>query len=393
STRFHMLDFICRPQDVYTFESTDVATLVPPFSCAYNNVANEARNLAVGDEDGTIHIVDARRDGVHPETTIQIQAHQNAIFDLCWTSDDTKIISVSGDQSARLHDVETRKCLGVFSGHLGSIKSVSLKFNDDNIFATAARDGSVLIWDVRCSSTTSAQGDTIYRPADKLLNVHSSSTRTVPPKKSKHGSDGPNTASAVQYMQHNENIIASTGALDGSVKYWDVRKHGTYFKHDFPTPLQTSIYTPFTKRAHGMTSMALSPDGSALYAVSSDNHIYMFNTRSLGGPVERFGGSGFTCSSYYIKISVSPDGNYVAAGSSKDLYVWEINRPDRKPLIFHGHQREVTAVDWANDVGNGTQLSGCSDDATVRTWKANKELVDECQENQTLRNSHGMVSE
>ncbi|KAF8930610.1 hypothetical protein BGZ58_008126 [Dissophora ornata] len=372
---------------------TDATTLVPPFSCAYNNVANDARNLAIGDEDGTVHIVDTKRDDAHPEKTVAIQAHQNAIFDLCWTSDDSKIISVSGDQTARIHDVETNKCLGIFSGHTGSIKSVSKKFSDENVFATAARDGAVLIWDARCSSTTSAQGETLYRPADRLLNVHASSTRTVPPKKSKHGSDGPNTASAVQYMRHNENIIASTGALDGSVKYWDVRKHGTYFKHDFPSPLDTSTYTPVTKRAHGMTSMALSPDGSALYAVSSDNHIYMFNTASLGSPVERFGGSDFTCSSYYIKISVSPDGNYVAAGSCKDLYVWEVNRPRKKPLIFHGHEREVTGVDWARDLGNGTQLSGCSDDATVRTWKPNRDLVEECQENQSLRNMHGMVTE
>ncbi|KAF9287766.1 hypothetical protein BGZ68_001311 [Mortierella alpina] len=322
---------------------------------ALHVVANEARNLAVGDEDGTIHIVDTKKDDSHPVRTVQILAHQNAIFDLCWTSDDSKIISVSGDKTARIHDVETKKCLGTFSGHGGSIKSVSLKHNDDNVFATAARDGAVLIWDIRCSGTTSAQGDTVYRPANRLLNVHANTTRQVPPKRTKHGSDGPNTASAVQYMKHNEHIIASTGALDGSVKYWDVRKHGTYFKHDYPKPLQTSSYTPLTKRAHGMTSMALSPDGSALFAVSSDNHIYMYNTTSLCGPVECFGGSNFTCSSYYIKISVSPDGNYIAAGSSKDLYVWEVNRPDKKPLIFHGHESEVTGVDWAKDLGNGTQ--------------------------------------
>ncbi|KAF9979676.1 hypothetical protein BGZ75_009350 [Mortierella antarctica] len=262
-----------------------------------------------------------------------------------------------------------------------------------DVFATAARDGAVLIWDIRCSGTTSAQGDTVYRPANRLVNVHANTTRPIPPKKSKHGSDGPNTASAVQYMKHNEHIIASTGALDGSVKYWDVRKHGSYFKHDYPKPLQTSSYTPLTKRAHGMTSMALSPDGSALYAVSSDNHIYMYNTTALCGPVERFGGSNFTCPSYYIKISVSPDGNYIAAGSSKDLYVWEVNRPDKKPLIFHGHEREVTGVDWAKDLGNGTQLSGCSDDATVRTWKSNGDLVQECLRDQSLQNLHGMVSE
>jgi len=107
-----------------------------------------------------------------------------------------------------------------------------------------------------------------------------------------------------------------------------------------------------------MTSMALSPDGRNLYAVSSDNHIYMFNSTALGSAVEQFGSPSFNCSSYYIKISVSPDNNFIAAGSCNDLYVWEVNSPERVPLIFHGHEREVTGVDWARDVGNGTQVCG-----------------------------------
>lgn len=79
-----------------------------------------------------------------------------------------------------------------------------------------------MIWDVRCSSTTSPQGDVSYRPADRLVNVHTSTRRAAPAKKTKreaestkHGSDGANTASAVQYMLHNENVLASTGSLDG----------------------------------------------------------------------------------------------------------------------------------------------------------------------------------
>lgn len=168
--------------------------------------------------------------------------------------------------------------------------------------------------------------------------------------------DGSNTASSVQYMIHNEHIVASTGTQDGSIKYWDVRKHGSHFKVENPTPLQSSTYVPTTKRSHGLVSMALSPDGSALYAVSSDNHVYMYNATNLGSPIRRFSGENFSCSSYYIKISVSPDGDYVATGSSKDLYVWEVNRPEEQPLVFEGPEKEVSGVDWAKDIGNGTQV-------------------------------------
>ncbi|KAF9211758.1 hypothetical protein BGZ59_007659 [Podila verticillata] len=310
-------------------------------------IANEARNLAVGDEDGSVHIVDTKADESHPAKTLTIAAHKNAIFDLCWSKDDKRIITASGDKTAKLHDVETQRCIGTFSGHNGTLKSVSMKHCDD-------------------------KGETIHRPANKLQNVHSG-VRASPMKRTKQGDgpplDGSNTASAVQYMVHNEHIVASTGTQDGSVKYWDVRKHGSHFKVENPTPLQTSTYVPTTKRSHGLVSMALSPDGSALYAVSSDNHVYMYNATNLGSPIRRFSGENFSCSSYYIKISVSPDGDYVATGSSKDLYVWEVNRPEEQPLVFEGPEKEVSGVDWAKDIGNGTQLSACSDDATVRTWK------------------------
>lgn len=56
-------------------------------------VANEARNLAVGDEDGSVHIVDTKTDDSHPGKTITIPAHKNAIFDLCWSKDDKRIVS------------------------------------------------------------------------------------------------------------------------------------------------------------------------------------------------------------------------------------------------------------------------------------------------------------
>lgn len=36
-TRSYMKDYTSRSNDVYTFVSWDGTTLVPPFSCAYNN--------------------------------------------------------------------------------------------------------------------------------------------------------------------------------------------------------------------------------------------------------------------------------------------------------------------------------------------------------------------
>ena len=57
------------------------------------------------------------------------QAHQNAIFDVAWRCDDRKLVTTSGDQTARLWDVETEH-FDVFAGHVGSVKAVATHQSD-----------------------------------------------------------------------------------------------------------------------------------------------------------------------------------------------------------------------------------------------------------------------
>lgn len=56
--RFRMLDYISRPNDVYTFVSQDETTLVPPFSCAYNNGRSRMDNvLSIYDTSKCYHVL------------------------------------------------------------------------------------------------------------------------------------------------------------------------------------------------------------------------------------------------------------------------------------------------------------------------------------------------
>uniref|UniRef100_A0A453H576 Uncharacterized protein n=1 Tax=Aegilops tauschii subsp. strangulata TaxID=200361 RepID=A0A453H576_AEGTS len=52
-------------------------------------------------------------------------AHNNAIFDVCWIKEGSQLLTASGDQTVKIWSVENKKCLGVLSGHTGSVKSLS----------------------------------------------------------------------------------------------------------------------------------------------------------------------------------------------------------------------------------------------------------------------------
>lgn len=119
-------------------------------------------------------------------------AHRDAVFDICWSDvrtgnfffgfgffykgggkkmqDDRSILSGSGDYQCCLWDTEKSALIGTYNGHSGSVKAV--KFRDENIFASAGRDGHILIWDVRVASDANKFGMNVKRPVCELRSAH-----------------------------------------------------------------------------------------------------------------------------------------------------------------------------------------------------------------------------
>ena len=86
-----------------------------------------------------------------PSHLAEWSAHNNAIFDLKWTDTEPWVLTASGDQTAALWDVSRGCRLAVFKQHSSSLKSVSFRPGDRNVFATGARDGKIMVWDIRCN--------------------------------------------------------------------------------------------------------------------------------------------------------------------------------------------------------------------------------------------------
>ncbi|KAJ3327116.1 hypothetical protein HDU76_012356, partial [Blyttiomyces sp. JEL0837] len=287
------------------------STPVPPYVCAYSHgVGNEGKYLAIADEEGSVLIVDTTAENMGLEGTAEDRyewsAHSNAVFEICWTQDDKHIVTASGDRCARLWDIETRKSIcamggGPNAGHGSSLKTVAQNPHDPNVFVTAGRDGHILVWDVRCTGAlegTAEEPDYRQRPVDQISNAHAPLSHPAvgfpqPRRKSAlastKASSNAQSVTALQFLTHSEHALASTGAADGLIKFWDVRKKNFYRKSGdttaIPVPVASSSPPKHRKRDFGLASLTLDPTGTKLFSACMDNSIHEYSTLSLGAPV------------------------------------------------------------------------------------------------------------
>ncbi|KAF1847167.1 WD repeat-containing protein-like protein [Cucurbitaria berberidis CBS 394.84] len=268
----------------------------PPFTTASCNTNSL---IAVGDEDGYIHLLDS--DGDFSRAHVSWRAHSNAVMDLQFSSDDTYLAAGSGDQTAQIVDVRTQKTLAVLAKHKSSVKQVRFQPGDDKIVATSSRDGAVQIWDLRCKgghmSVHSAWGsDAPYASVIRTLaSAHADSTPTTSSGSSTSLNKTASSAKSESVSRRNDISVTALSFLpegrqhllltasDAStcVKLWDIR--GRYSLRGPAIPISTTSH-PESHNRHrhfAINSLTLNGDASRLYALSKDNTVYAYSTSHL----------------------------------------------------------------------------------------------------------------
>uniref|UniRef100_A0A674E4S6 Denticleless E3 ubiquitin protein ligase homolog (Drosophila) n=1 Tax=Salmo trutta TaxID=8032 RepID=A0A674E4S6_SALTR len=295
-------------------------------------------------------------------------AHNNAICDLAWVPGEASLVTASGDQMAKLWDVTSGELLGSFKGHQCSLMSVAFTRQEKAVFCTGGRDGNIMVWDTRYSKK-----DGFYRQVKQISGAHNKMDRNTPSKTKKKrpgmdpSVDSQQSVTAVLFQD--EHTLISSGAVDGIIKMWDLRKNYTVYRHD-PTPLQAYPYPGTSTRKLGYSGLVLDSTGSNLFSNCTDNNIYMFNVSGLKTtPVAVFGGH--LNSSFYVKSTVSPDNQFLASGSSDHhAYIWKISDPKQPPMMLQGHRQQVTSIAWCPT--DFTKIASCSDDDSVRIWRLDR---------------------
>jgi len=103
------------------------------------------------------------------------RVHTNAIIDMAFSDDDSRLATGSGDQTARVVDMTTQSTITILGKHMASLKQVRFQpgVNNNNIVATASRDGCVQIWDIRCNPEQA--------PAARLRGINRGPDPVEPP--------------------------------------------------------------------------------------------------------------------------------------------------------------------------------------------------------------------
>ncbi|KNA22515.1 hypothetical protein SOVF_033480 [Spinacia oleracea] len=340
----------------------------PPMSVSFAKTIRNAHILGVTDEDGYVNFIDTRLK-LNPSATEQENAekaivsrwvaHENSVYDICWTKDDTSVLTASADHTIKLWDVEQKKCYGLLKGHEGSVKSVSCHPTNSDLVVSGSRDGSFALWDLRCKPH---QGMEWITSTEQVKGAHASAKQKRSRNKKAASPLPSRTVTSVLYLK-DEISIATAGAVDSVVKFWDTRNLRAPAAQ--ASPLQGSM-TEMKGRQHGITSLSQDLNGVLLSASCTDNRIYLYNVLQLEkGPVSSFTGS--KIGSFFVKSTISPDASHILSGSGDgNAYIWQVDNLDQDPISLRRHEKEVTAVDWC--LQEPGKIATASDDFTVCFW-------------------------
>lgn len=277
-------NFVTNPQDLHTFRGTAL-----PFcttSCNTNPL------IAVGDEEGSVRLIDSNAESAFGKTHVTFRVHKNAVMDIGFSSDDYILATASGDQTARVVDMQTQQTMCQLIGHKSSVKQVRFRPNDDNMVTTSSRDGTVQVWDLRCGGKAPIQSMRVAlgRNIDadgrvetqtrygQSLDVGCGHRSTERPFEA--GEKSELSITSFQHMPHGrEHIIITASEVDASVKVWDIRNVG----RRSPVPLGSTPIPQSHRRTrnYGINAMVLSGDGARLYTLCKDATVYAYSTNHL----------------------------------------------------------------------------------------------------------------
>lgn len=221
------------------------------------------------------------------------KAHDNAIIDVDVSADDMRLATACGDWSGKVFDLTTQSAAVDLKGHMSGMRQILFqpgRANSD-VLATAAKDGCINIWDLRCGSlpvnTFSTQFGDKQRATRRDTNLGVLGTKPINSMDMAHvrtanGANSPGSITALQWFPSGrEHLLVSGSECSAAIKLWDIRcikpRH-----RDQATPLAvTAEPRHHTFRSYGLTSLALNSDATRLYSVCKDNTIYAYSTAHL----------------------------------------------------------------------------------------------------------------
>ena len=288
------------------------------------------------------------------------EGHVNRVESLALTYDDRYIVSGSADQTLRVWDITTGKCLSKFNNdhqvnHLAISPNNmfiaipgSLKMN---LLALVAYTYPLKLVDRKTGQVLKEFGNIVNKHT-----AHISAIRFTPDNRYLiSGSwdstiriwdiDSTNCVKALKCSRgiysiaiDSEGVYLLSGHSDGALRLWNI--------------VTGHCMISFSGESNTIRSVAITSDGK--YAVSGSKSLRLWDMKAAQCL--------WNIDDYWIEaVAISPDNRYIIASVGRDIGLWEL-LTGKLITVLKGHTRKIRDLAMSNVISGG-------EDNTIRLWK------------------------
>lgn len=260
-------------------------------------------------------------DSMQCSNTYTLHGPIQTLMVAAFSPDDQFVLGSSNDNSTRIWLTKTQRVRHTLNGHTSKVFS-SVFSHDSQKVITGSHDRSIKLWDMTKGHNT------------KTIFCYSSCNAIA--------------------LSADGNIICS-GHFDSTVRLWDMRTG-------------ESIGELSSLHSGQVTSIVCSPDslGNTILTNSRDNTLKLVDVGTQK-TIQIYKHDNYINPANWSKATMSPDGQYIAAGSTDGgIYIWE-TQSGKLNNILTGHKDSVTCVAW-NPMDSSRMVS-CDKSGSLFFWE------------------------